>query len=54
MWDLAAPQEPIRRIETAATWGVALSPDGQLLYLGGWQLDPQLAAIDRPLSVYDV
>ena len=54
VWDLAAPEQPIQRIETDDAWGAALSPDGQRLYVGSWQLDPQLAVHRPTISVYDV
>ena len=53
VWDLAAPQEPIRRIETDNAWAVALSPDGQRLYVGE-QTRPQNTAVRASASVYDV
>jgi WD40 repeat protein/DNA-binding SARP family transcriptional activator len=47
VWDVAAPEEPIQRIETDNAWAAALSPDGRLLYVGGWE--------DRRIvMVYDV
>jgi WD40 repeat protein/DNA-binding SARP family transcriptional activator len=46
VWDVAAPQRPTQRIDTSA-WAAALSPDGRLLYVDGW--DGRRAVI-----VYDV
>jgi WD40 repeat protein len=46
VWDLASPQQPVLKLDVAGWYGVVLSPDGSLLYVGEW---------DRPaVTVYDV
>jgi WD40 repeat protein len=45
VWDLAAPEQPVQRIEAGRVWAVALSGDGSRVYVGSYE-----AALD----VYDV
>jgi WD40 repeat protein/DNA-binding SARP family transcriptional activator len=45
VWDLAAPQRPVLSIGVGRAWGVALSPDHGLLYVGTYE---------PALDVYDV
>jgi WD40 repeat protein len=45
VWDLAAPQQPVLGIGVGRAWGVALSPDHSLLYVGTYE---------PALHVYDV
>jgi WD40 repeat protein len=45
VWDVATPEHPVRRIPVRRAWGVALSRDGSLLYVGSYE---------PALEVYDV
>jgi WD40 repeat protein/DNA-binding SARP family transcriptional activator len=46
VWDVDMPSRPVQHIRTGQAWAVALSPDGDLLYVGA--LDP------TELTTYDV
>ena len=44
VWDMAMPEHPVQTIPVGRAWGVALSGDGSLLYVGSYE--PALEAYD--------
>jgi WD40 repeat protein/DNA-binding SARP family transcriptional activator len=51
VWDLAAPERPILRLDTGWSVAVALSPDGRRLYVHG---DAGAQTVVQTVTAYDV